>query len=246
MIQISEEVSSYHIIKYLQISLEKMQAAERFVEGVRTFMNRDFYGPLMADGTINENHPACRILCEGSEKERNSGMMISMNASITPWSLCPMRNLDFNSKAICINGIYYRCADSMAYIMDRMFPRAAKHIFVSRDIHGECADMFFPIGAVDANQYIRVTVGGRYLNTFVYCFEGNPEDFAKTVMRDIRVSEFPDRRKRDVIHCPLELPLTYKDCKWEDPRPVMLPDVMKVAQSLRYQKNEDGEPYLIG
>ena len=257
MLKIEATLSQGNVIPWLELSLKTMMAAKKFCQEFYHFRARHIYPPLRTDGTIDEKSPCFRMLSEGTQDEADAGMFItapvvgSRFSSITPWSLMPCGDVPIVSgQSTYMNGAFVPNPVQFAVqsIMEELRVEPARYIFASRDMHGDCADFFFPVWNDVENLYIRVTVNARYSDVRVYGFQGDPTAFAATVVRPMRVSEW-DLRKDGSIPvqpCPITLPMEYRNGEWHNERAVTLTDVMAAMQCLKRLTNERGEPYLVG
>ena len=262
------------LVKWFEAAAKASGLTVKFVEFCRYFVGRAGYDcrvytrdeetgkRLVKPGEYFQAPLSGKILY-GTQEEADKGFLILGRSHdglyIRPYSMSVVVDdmLPIPSDSYQIEGHYLPSPSEMAYqtLVQQMQLEPCERIFIVTG-HGssEHALFCFPIRwSVYKDVYLIYSVGGRYREGHGWLFQGNLEDYARTINRGPRSSEldifFSDRSKYPKFHeAPTSLPMTYepKTHTWVNPRPVTLRDISEATSSLLRECMESGETYLTG
>lgn len=253
-------------IAWLTLALRAFTDAEELLQRGTWFANRALYDNRQFEkdpnrdgaptgGRINGaffDHPTRELLWQGSENERDRGLLIARGEDREPdprgedrhgpiqaFSRTAPRTKGLplpQKNGVRISHVYVDQSPSeLAYqrFVQALGLRPLTHVFAVRTRHGEGGAYFFPMTwGKEEGLYFVVEIDARYGDLSHFFFQGDPVQFGVIETRGPRSHEvddyFANPRAWGPKACPHEIPITYDlhvIPHWTQPQPIELRDV---------------------
>lgn len=219
----------------LEAELSRAKAAEAFVADYHLFRNRAVCDVRMrdengdkVDGRFAVGNPAHQMLMYGTEDEARRGLLTLPDAEhIRPYSS------GRTSPPVTTPGVSYDWQGDAVGLCP------ASRIAIVRGWQSEeAAVFFFPLKGC----FLVVEIGGRYGETSMYLFDGDPTDLLQGRGRNPRHAEIDtffaakDDWRRRIWDVPPEVPMTCQwntgTAVWVNPEPVHLCQLTQAVSAL--------------